>query len=101
MNSFYRLTIFQFPIITKINYLHSFICFAGNAFSLDALAKRLAADSKITWSPNFNNNPMLMAQIQAGLIANEMKHQQQNVVEKPEPNAYYRTMVHRSYDGYN
>ena len=44
---------------------------------------------------------MLMAQIQAGLIANELKHQQQGLVEKPEPNAYYRTMIHRSYDGYN
>lgn len=44
---------------------------------------------------------MLMAQIQAGLIANEMRHQQQNVVEKPEPNYYYRTIVHRSYDGYH
>ena len=70
---------------------------AANELSLDILGKRLSADPKITWSPNFNNNPMLMAQIQAGLIANELKHRQQ-LVEKPEPNAYYRTMIHRSYD---
>ena len=44
---------------------------------------------------------MLMAQIQAGLIANELKHQQQELVEKPEPNAFYRTLIHRrSSDGY-
>ena len=78
-----------------------FFNLAANELSLAILGKRLSSNPKINWSPNFNNNPMLMAQIQAGLIANELKHQQQELVEKPEPNAFYRTLIHRrSSDGY-
>ena len=77
--------IFQFYIITNINCLDSFFRLEGNEFNLDVLAKRLVADAKLTWSSNFDNNSMLMAVIQAGLIANELKHQKQNIVEKPEP----------------
>ena len=77
--------IFQFYLITNINCLDSFVRLAGNNFNLDILAKTLVVDLKLTWSSNFKNNSMLMAQIQAGLIANELKHQQQNVDGKPEP----------------
>ena len=85
--AYYQITklIFQFTKITNMNYLDSFIRLVSNGFNLNVLAKRLAADPKITWSPNFKNNPMLMAHIQAGLLANVLKPQQQNVVEKPEP----------------
>ena len=78
-------------------FIHKFFVLAANELSLDILGKRLSANPKIVWSPDFNNNPMLMAQIQAGLIANEVKQRQQ-LVEQPEPNGYYRTMIHRSYD---
>ena len=72
---------------------------------------KLSAGPYEAWSKNFNGNPMLMAQIQAGIKAEkEMKLKQkmkkllkQQHVKKPEiheylPNSYYRTRVHRYYN---
>ena len=58
--AYYQITklIFQFTKITNMNYLDSFIRLVCNGFNLNVLAKRLAADPKITWSPNFKNNPI-------------------------------------------
>ena len=72
-------------------HFHEYIL-EGDGLRLDILRNRLW--SNVPWSVSFNSNPMLMAQIQAGMMAeNERQPIKQRLVKKQEiheylPNSY-------------
>ena len=94
--------------IISINFYRLFA--EDNGLSMGMLGSKLYAPSHVPLSEHFNGNPMLMAQIQAGMKAqNRVNHNQkpkklikENHGKRFEindyfPDSYYQTRVHRHY----
>ena len=72
------------PVI--LIHFHEYIL-EGDVLSLDIMGTRLL--SNVQWPVNFNSNPMLMAPIQAGMMAeSERQTLKQRLVKKQEINEY-------------
>ena len=83
----------------------------GNDLSMGRLGSKLYASSYVPWSEHFHGNPLLMAQIQAGMKAENLLNPNQKIKnlvkqhlgKRQETNHYlpdllYQTRVHRYYE---
>ena len=84
------------------------LCADDNGPSLGALGRKLYAPSYVPWTEYFNVNPMLMAQIQAGMKLENRQNPNQHIKRLLDynhgkrteiidylPNSYYQTRVQR------